>query len=320
VTPTTFYIDSDDPDHAAELSGTLASFRFVAIETSSPFRFRLEASVSDALSVGKVVIAAPLSLQAEELDSYNVVVPIFGRLSSQWSSKTVLIAPGSASIFRPGEHTGLISLDSDAAFWGLRFEAKTLERHLAALVKTTDSPLIDFAPEVDLTSPHGQSWWALTEPLRNPAILQVLSTLPMVLQPYLETLAVSLLFAAEHPLSANLRLAVPGAKRSYVAIAVDQVRAAPDQSWTVSMMAESSFCSVRALQAGFRRDLGTTPMQFLADTRMERVHRELVHGEAPHVTVSAVAARWGFIHLGRFSLAYKRRYGESPSQTLRRAH
>jgi AraC-like DNA-binding protein len=34
--------------------------------------------------------------------------------------------------------------------------------------------------------------------------------------------------------------------------------------------------------------------------------------------VSDAALDSGFVHLGRFAVAYRRRYGESPSETLRR--
>jgi len=34
--------------------------------------------------------------------------------------------------------------------------------------------------------------------------------------------------------------------------------------------------------------------------------------------VAAVAERWGFAHLGRFSAAYFRRFGEYPKASLRR--
>jgi AraC-like DNA-binding protein len=36
------------------------------------------------------------------------------------------------------------------------------------------------------------------------------------------------------------------------------------------------------------------------------------------LTVTDVAERWGFGHLGNFALHYRKRFGESPSQTLRR--
>jgi AraC-like DNA-binding protein len=34
-------------------------------------------------------------------------------------------------------------------------------------------------------------------------------------------------------------------------------------------------------------------------------------------TVADVAMRWGLMHTGRFAAAYRRTYGESPSETLR---
>lgn len=51
---------------------------------------------------------------------------------------------------------------------------------------------------------------------------------------------------------------------------------------------------------------------------MARARNELIHGDPDVLTVSAVAVRWGFGHLGRFGAAYQERYGEPPSRTLRR--
>jgi transcriptional regulator GlxA family with amidase domain len=36
----------------------------------------------------------------------------------------------------------------------------------------------------------------------------------------------------------------------------------------------------------------------------------------PGTSVTEVATRWGFSHLGRFSQIYKEKYGQSPSKTL----
>ncbi|MBM4480658.1 helix-turn-helix domain-containing protein [Rhodococcus hoagii] len=45
---------------------------------------------------------------------------------------------------------------------------------------------------------------------------------------------------------------------------------------------------------------------------------DLLHPDSPDVTVTDVAASWGFYNLGRFSSLYREVYGESPSETLRR--
>ncbi|WP_414688000.1 helix-turn-helix domain-containing protein [Mycobacterium sp.] len=36
-------------------------------------------------------------------------------------------------------------------------------------------------------------------------------------------------------------------------------------------------------------------------------------------TVSDTAYRWGFAHLGRFAVAYRNKFGESPSETLHKS-
>jgi transcriptional regulator GlxA family with amidase domain len=76
---------------------------------------------------------------------------------------------------------------------------------------------------------------------------------------------------------------------------------------------------VRSLQEGFRRHLGSAPMAYLQQERLVRAHQTLRQADPVCVTVSAVAHRWGFAHLGRFASAYRTRFGEPPSETLRRA-
>jgi AraC-like DNA-binding protein len=39
-------------------------------------------------------------------------------------------------------------------------------------------------------------------------------------------------------------------------------------------------------------------------------------GDRRRDTVSAIAARWGFMHTGRFAILYRQTYGRSPHVTL----
>ena len=75
--------------------------------------------------------------------------------------------------------------------------------------------------------------------------------------------------------------------------------------------------SLRHLQAGFRRHLNTTPQSFLKDCRLEHALQRLSFA-APDETAASIAKSCGFTHPGQFAGDYRRRFGESPSDTLRR--
>ncbi len=91
-----------------------------------------------------------------------------------------------------------------------------------------------------------------------------------------------------------------------------------DDALTVERIARAVGVGPRRLQAAFRSELGKSPREMLAEIRLENAHAVLLVPEAG-TTVTDVALDSGFAHLGRFSAAYRQRYGESPSQTLRRA-
>ena len=66
----------------------------------------------------------------------------------------------------------------------------------------------------------------------------------------------------------------------------------------VEILAEHAGVSVRTLFTGFKNYLGTTPMSYLKELRFEQAHLELMHNE--NLSVTDVAFKWGFSHLGRF--------------------
>jgi AraC-like DNA-binding protein len=72
------------------------------------------------------------------------------------------------------------------------------------------------------------------------------------------------------------------------------------------------------LERGFRETYGMTPKAMMTAMRLSGARRQLLH-PSPATTVTAVALRWGFSEFGRFSGQYCHRYGEVPSETLRRA-
>jgi AraC-like DNA-binding protein/tetratricopeptide (TPR) repeat protein len=99
--------------------------------------------------------------------------------------------------------------------------------------------------------------------------------------------------------------------------ALDAMRANVERDWSVFDLAAVAGVSSRTLQRQFRVFLGKAPAAALRDIRFERARRELLQG-LPDAKVTDVALRCGFPHGGRFSIEYRRRYGETPSRTLKR--
>ena len=75
--------------------------------------------------------------------------------------------------------------------------------------------------------------------------------------------------------------------------------------------------SVRALTAGFRKFRGHSPIAQLRELRLQGVRAELLSAP-PWATVCSVVAGWGYVNQGIFARAYEQRFGELPSQSLRR--
>jgi AraC-like DNA-binding protein len=107
---------------------------------------------------------------------------------------------------------------------------------------------------------------------------------------------------------------VPGVVRRAERFMIDNAGA----SITVSDVAAHLGVSVRSLQTGFRQWRSTTPNVLLRQIRLQHVRDELLRSGA-ETSVTAVALRYGFSHLGRFSAYYQAAFEEAPSATLRRS-
>lgn len=171
-----------------------------------------------------------------------------------------------------------------------------------------------FMPELDLSSCAGRSLMQMVN-LYVEAALQTDHPLhnPLALRQYESALLNTLLFGVKSnaELLAGPRDSV--ASPYFVRRTEEFIREHLDEALNIEMLAEQAGVSVRTLHAGFRKFRQHTPMGLLRELRLDRVREELLTRD--HQSVTDVAFRWGFTHLGRFSQEYRRRFGETPSET-----
>jgi AraC-like DNA-binding protein len=90
----------------------------------------------------------------------------------------------------------------------------------------------------------------------------------------------------------------------------------PGPDGLLADMSRACGLSERTIQLRFRRLLGTSPLEYVRNARLDRARRSLSRPDGP-TRYSEVAEELGFTNLSRFASAYERRHGMRPVDTIR---
>ena len=88
---------------------------------------------------------------------------------------------------------------------------------------------------------------------------------------------------------------------------------------TAAELARELDVSERTIYRAFKHELGTSPYDYLLARRLNRVRRVLLGSMPSSGAVTQAAAAAGFDHFSDMARMYKRLFGETPRQTLRRS-
>jgi len=83
---------------------------------------------------------------------------------------------------------------------------------------------------------------------------------------------------------------------------------------SIRSVAEELRTTMRTVELGFQEVFGTSPRAYQRALRLYAARRDLLEGRGVD-SVTSVALRWNLTHLGRFSVDYRRMFGETPSVT-----
>ena len=93
----------------------------------------------------------------------------------------------------------------------------------------------------------------------------------------------------------------------------------PDRPFYLAEVCAATGATERTLRVSCNEHLGMGPVRYLWLRRMHMVRRALLNADPETASVTETAMSYGFWELGRFSVAYRRLFGEMPSASLRRA-
>jgi len=87
---------------------------------------------------------------------------------------------------------------------------------------------------------------------------------------------------------------------------------------TIASLARATAASARSIFYHFKTSRGQSPMSFLKQVRLEHAKDMLEHSGIRR-SVTQIAVECGFGNLGHFAGDYLKRFGERPSDTLKRS-
>jgi AraC family ethanolamine operon transcriptional activator len=107
-------------------------------------------------------------------------------------------------------------------------------------------------------------------------------------------------------------------RREFAIRAKEYLRAHANEPLRMGELCGEIGRSSRTLEIGFREAFGMSLKARLQAMRLNGAHRDLRAAKGSEKTVKEIAMKWGFMHLGRFSVNYRKWFGECPSETLGR--
>lgn len=108
-------------------------------------------------------------------------------------------------------------------------------------------------------------------------------------------------------------------RRPVVRAAEEFMRAKLGEPIMLHQICQAARASERTVEYAFRDFFGMGAKKYLKLLRLNRVRDELLRPESQAAAIQDVAWRAGFWHMGRFSVDYRRLFGERPSDTRLRS-
>lgn len=269
-------------------------------------------------SHGASRFATEVSVQGQESDVFGFSMPQQGTMTviRRGDSTTSTASRGIA--YRLGPETRLVTSD-DSARTNVFLKVAKVEEALEHMLDQRLREPLEFGPSLDwhcglAASLKFQLDFVMQEFGRPDGI----AGNAVALASATDLLMALILRGARHNYTDQLEPGPGCAVPAYVQRAEEFMRVHCADPIRVADVAAAAGCSVRTLGCVFQRFRGRTPLATLHALRLEQVHAELSRS-ATDAPTGAVARRYGFTNLSRFVVAYRRRFGQTPADVVRRA-
>jgi AraC-like DNA-binding protein len=292
-------------------------FQFdVSHRRSRQLDLRVNGIYLPSLYIGYIQYGAPAEVRTRPArDDYWLQLPIQDHIEVTVARERIACGPDRAAVSSPTRGL-VIKTAGRGARINISLNGAALTRQLTALLGEAPAAPLEFLPSMDVTAGYGRG---LAQYVRLAVTdFERAGLMPwdrMTTSSFEQFMMCKLLLSHPNNHTRALQIRERSPAPRDLRRAIDYIEANLDAPITIADIAEASRIAGRTLFQYFRDFRGTSPMRYLRDARFERA-RDALRRAQPGDSVSQLAMRWGFSHFGRFAIEYRKRFGESPSDTL----
>lgn len=268
-------------------------------------------------SISYLGFDSPTSTVLVDLENFFLIeMPVSGYTEVSCGSEVYCAKPDSALVISPTENT---SVKNSKDCWKIlvKIDRSAMERYLSGLLGRILTQPIVFDVTMELGPKN--TWYETVKFVADRVVhLQPSPGSHQFLLQLEQLLISALLHAQPHTYSDVLVSDKPSIAPHHVRLAEEYMATNFSEDISLQILAEISGVSVAALCQGFQKFRGISPMKLLKIMRLERAYETLSHA-GTEASVTEISQACGFRQSGRFSVEYKKRFGQSPSETLRQA-
>ena len=257
------------------------------------------------------------TVEFPEADYVRQQIALTGRASTTSGRATTEIHSLQSCITSP-DRAAKLSYDTGYSQLILRIKKSALERKLALILGAKPKGRLEFESASTFDPPHARSLYHLI----NFVAAQIDTTAnvvpPMVLRQLQQAITIGFLYANRHTFSGLLDQEEKDAPPRHVRRVEDYIETHWNEAISISVLAEITGVSARAMFKAFRLHRGYSPMAFAKKIRLKHAN-EMLCAPDKNTSVTSVAFACGFANLGHFANDYRELFRERPSETLARA-
>ena len=314
-------VNTFDPGEAEDgVARIFCPHRLTPLKSGAPgFHAMHNSARFDGYSVNYVQYGAEVEIDPGKLDVFFLLqVPLAGSSDVRCGATRVASTPEIATLLSPTLPT-MMTWHAGCRKLIVLIERKVVEGHLATLLDT-HLDAVEFDAQVPLIDAVGLAIRAHAMLMQEAATRSIV--LPggsgrLVQRELRNGLVGLLLTGLSHDRSVLLARGAAMPAPRHVKRVEDFLYAHPDREISVTELAQIAGVSLRSLQEGFRRFRNMTLTEAIRDARLV-YWRLLLEAPPAGAGVGTLALAAGLTHLGRSAALYANRYGETPSETLRR--